>query len=147
MCNVIVQDGAVIRAGETIMVLMRGPGGDWLTPMKAVWAGSARGERRAYWKNQGGIEVVVPKVSKWGEVDRGKSEWEDLPPGAAMRAILMPVQQDKSGKDYQLAKMITCAAVGDQVGRFQNDRAVEVERDVPEVSLPQRRPPAQGELF
>lgn len=147
MCNVIVQDGIVIKAGETVMVRMRGPAGDWLLPMKAVWAGSARGEKRGYWKKQGGIEVIIPKVSRWGEVDRGKEEWEDLPEGAAIRAILLPVQQDKSGKDYQLTKMITCAAAGDQLGRFQNERAVEVELDGPVDPLPQRDPPAQGELF
>lgn len=36
MCNVIVQDGIIIRPGETVMVLMRGPAGEWLQPMKAV---------------------------------------------------------------------------------------------------------------
>jgi hypothetical protein len=147
MCNVIVQNGAVIRAGETILVQMRGPGGDWLLPMKAVWAGSARGDKRKHWLKQGAVEVIVPKVSKWGEVDRTKEEWEALPPGAAMKAMLMPVQKSKSGVDYRLAKIITCAAVGGQLGRFEKDRAVEIEPDAPDVALPEREPPAQRELF
>lgn len=94
----------------------------------------------------------MPKVGKWGEVDGGKSEWEDLPEGAGVRAILMPVQQSKTGESYRLLKVITCPAEGEQLGRFQNDRAVEVAQDVPDVILPEREPPpapkaTQGELF
>jgi hypothetical protein len=149
MCNVIVQDGVVIKAGQTVMVQMRGPAGDWLMPMKALWIGSARRESNRFWKKQGGIEVIVPKVGAWGEVDGAKAEWENLPEGAAVRAIMLPLQEPKtSGKEpYRPLKMITCAAIGEQLGRFQNDRAVEVELNVPDVPLPPREQPAQGELF
>jgi hypothetical protein len=157
MCNTIVQNGVVIRPGQPVMVVMRGPGGDWLMPLPAVWGGSARGERRKYWtKAQGGMEVIIPAVTRWGEVDGGKAQWENLPPGAGLRGILLPEQQRKDGGTYRILKLVTTDATGSQRGRFQNDRAVEIAIDLPEFVLPEldpaetspSRPRAtQGELF
>jgi len=173
MCNVVIQDKYEIRPGEWMLVIMViGPGGKMkVYQEEVVWGGSARVESKGYWKRQGGEEVVIPGVKRWGEIDEdlGKEEWEDVPPGKTLAGILMPETTSREGRHYRLLKVVTAPAAGKQLGRFEKDRAVALVDDLPGIEFPHRearspkppprvRPPppepivkpevaTQGELF
>ena len=72
MCNRVVQKDEVIKPGQRVMVLMRGPQGEFELPFgDAVFAGPAKRESRGYWVNrEGAEEVVVPDVSRSGEKNK-----------------------------------------------------------------------------
>ena len=124
MCNRIVQKGREVKPGQTLMVLMRGPGGDFEMPYEeAVFGGPARSESRNYWiKREGAEPVIVPHVERFGEKDKttGQQNWEDTPPGTALEGLLLPTPP---GKAYRLLKVVTQDATADQIARLGNDRA------------------------
>src|SRR5690349_21550222 len=108
MCNRIVQEERVIKPGGQVVVLMRGPGGQYELPFpKAVFGGPARRESRNYWiKREGAEDVIVPNVSRYGEKNQttGVQGWEDVEPGSALEGLLLP---QPPGKDYRLLKVLT----------------------------------------
>lgn len=135
---------------------------------KGVWAGSAQKEKLRYWtKTMSGEVVTVPGVSRWGEIDGLREEWEDIPEGLTLAGILLPPQMGLNGQTYRLLKIMTAPATGKQLGRFEKDRAVEYVEDLPGIALFPREPrppkpppkatrpladptkpaPVQGELF
>ena len=69
MCNRVVQKDKVIKPGERVMVLMKGPGATFELPFEgAVFAGPAKRESRGYWITREGAEdVMVPDVTRFGE--------------------------------------------------------------------------------
>lgn len=124
MCNRVVQKGKIIKPGEKITVLMKGPGAEFeLTFDGATFDGPAKRESRGYWKSREGAEdVLVPDVSKFGEKNKATEEqgWEDVPPGSSLEGLLLP---QPPGKDYRLLKIVTQPATPDQMTRLGNDRA------------------------
>ena len=62
MCNRVVQKDKVIKPGEPVLVLMKGPGATFELPFEAVFAGPAKRESRGYWIQREGaqdVEVVA----------------------------------------------------------------------------------------
>ncbi len=127
MCNRIVQNKLVRYPGEPLVVVMRGPGGDWLMPLDGIWSGSAQSEKPGYWlRAMHGVEVLIPGVTRIGEVDEdaGRDSWQELPDAMALRGILLPEQTKKfGGGTYRLLKLMTGQATGDLTGKFEKDRA------------------------
>lgn len=123
MCNRVVQKGRLIKPGEELTVLLKGPNGFFELPFDAVFGGPARSEKLKYWQNvEGGELVVVPGVDRFGEKNKatGEQNWEDLPPASALEGVLLP---QPAGKDYRLLKVLTQEATADQLARLGNDRA------------------------
>ena len=91
MCNRIVQHGQEIKPGKRVMVLLRGPGGEFEVPFEeAVFGGPARKESRNLWIRREGAEpVIVPEVERFGEKDKltGQQNWEDVPKGTALEWV------------------------------------------------------------
>lgn len=127
MCNRIVQIGEVISPQGEVLVLLKGPGGDYALPFNAVFGGPARKESRAYWKGKmGAVDVIVPNVERFGEKSKitGEQRWEDVPEGTALQGLLLPMEiAKKTGKPYRLLKVLTQQASPDQEARLGNDRA------------------------
>ena len=71
MCNRVVQKDKVVKPGENVMVLLRGPGAEFELPFAgAVFAGPARKESRNYWIQREGAEElqvrgIVVHLSSW----------------------------------------------------------------------------------
>jgi hypothetical protein len=92
-----VQSLRAIRArgetGQCMMVLMRGPGGEFEIPFdEAIFGGPARCESRNYWITREGAEpVIVPDVERFGEKDQTTSQqnWEEVPAGTALEGPLI----------------------------------------------------------
>ena len=124
MCNRVVQKGKVIKPGERVTVLLKGPGAKFeLSFDDAVFAGPAKKESRGYWtRREGAEEVIVPEVSRFGERNKSTDEqgWEDLPTGSALEGLLLP---QPPGKEYRLLKIVTQPATPEQFARLGNDRA------------------------
>ena len=124
MCNRVVQKDKIIKPGERVTVLMKGPGATFELPFEgAVFAGPAKKESRNYWISREGAEdVIVPDVTRFGEKNKATDEqgWEDVPPGSALEGLLLP---QPPGKDYRLLKIVTQPATPDQIERLGNDRA------------------------
>lgn len=138
MCNRVVQKDKVVKPGERITVLLRGPGGEFELPFPgAVFAGPARQESRNYWvRREGAEKVIVPEVTRFGEKNQATDEqgWEDLPPGLAIEGLLLP---QPPGKDYRLLKIVTQPATPEQFARLGNDR-------VPVVRVAKSEPPVES---
>jgi hypothetical protein len=124
MCNRVVQKGKIIKPGEKIVVLLKGPGAEFELPFEeAVFAGPAKRESRGYWITREGAEnVIVPDISRFGEKNKTTAEqgWEDLSNGSALEGLLLP---QPPGKEYRLLKIVTQPATPDQLARLGNDRA------------------------
>jgi len=124
MCNRVVQKGNVIKPGERITVLMRGPQGEYELPFtEAIFGGPAKSESRNYWIQRESAEpVIVPEVTRFGEKNKTTEQqgWEDIAPGSALQGLLLP---QPPGKDYRLLKVVTQPATPDQLARLGNDRA------------------------
>jgi len=124
MCNRVVQKGKIIKPGERITVLLKGPGAEFDLPFDdAVFGGPAKSESRNYWiKREGAEPVIVPDVSRFGEKNKTTEEqgWEDVPAGSSLQGLLLP---RPPGKDYRLLKVVTQPAPPDQFSRLGNDRA------------------------
>jgi len=124
MCNRVVQNSVVIKPGEKATVLLRGPGGEFELPFtEAVFGGPAKSESRSYWiKREGAEDVLVPKVSRYGEKNKstGEQGWEDLPQESVLEGLLLP---QPPGKSYRLLKIVTQPATPEQIARLGNDRA------------------------
>ena len=69
MCNRVVQKDKVIKPGERISVLMRGPQGEFeLSFDEAIFGGPAKVESRNYWiRREGAEDVRVPDVTRFGD--------------------------------------------------------------------------------
>ena len=123
MCNRVVQKNKIIKPGERVTVLMRGPQGEFELPFtEAVFGGPAKTENRSYWIQREGAEpVIVPDVERFGEKNKTTEEqgWENVPPGSALEGLLLP---QPPGKDYRLLKVITQPATLEQFARLGNDR-------------------------
>jgi hypothetical protein len=123
MCNRVVQSDVVVKPGERMTVLMRGPQGEFELPFEAVFGGPAKSESRNYWiKREGAEDVIVPDVNRFGEKNKTTEEqgWEDVAPGSALEGLLLP---QPPGKAYRLLKIVTQPATPEQVARLWNDRA------------------------
>lgn len=124
MCNRVVQTDRVIKPGERITVLMRGPQGEYELPFtEAIFGGPAKRESRNYWLHREGAEdVLVPHVTRFGEKNKttGEQGWEDVAPGSSLEGLLLP---QPPGKAYRLLKVVTQPATPDQLARLGNDRA------------------------
>jgi len=124
MCNRVVQKDKVIKPGEPISVLMRGPQGEFeLSFSEAIFGGPAKLESRNYWiRREGAEDVRVPDVTRFGEKNKttGEQGWEDVEPGSTLDGLLLP---QPPGKDYRLLKIVTHPATPDQATRLGNDRA------------------------
>jgi len=124
MCNRVVQNELIIKPGENVTVLIRGPGGEFELPFnEAIFGGPAKKESRNYWiQREGAEEVIVPDVTRFGEKNKatGEQAWEDVPPGSALEGLLLP---QPPGKEYRLLKVVTQPATPDQLARLGNDRA------------------------
>lgn len=123
MCNRVVQKGRIVKPGEKLTVLMKGPGAYFELPFEATFAGPAKSESRTYWINREGAEpVIVPEVTRFGEKNKTTEEqgWEDVPPGSSLDGLLLP---QPPGKDYRLLKVVTQPATPEQLARLGNDRA------------------------
>ena len=124
MCNRVVQKGREVKPGQPIMVLIRGPGGDYELPFdEAIFGGPARVESQSYWiKRERAEPVLIPDVERFGEKDKvtGQQNYEDVPPGTALEGLLLPTPP---GKAYRLLKVLTQPATPDQIARLGNDRA------------------------
>jgi hypothetical protein len=123
MCNRVVQKGKVVKPGEPLTVLMKGPGATFELPFEAVFAGPAKRESRGYWIGREGAEdVIVPDVSRYGEKNKTTEEqgWEDVTPGSSLEGLLLP---QPPGKPYRLLKIVTQPATPEQLTRLGNDRA------------------------
>src|ERR1041385_5263276 len=135
MCNRVVQNDVVVKPGERVTVLMRGPGGEYEVPFtEAVFGGPAKVESIGYWtKHEGAEKVLVPSVSGYGEKNKttGEQGWEDVTPGSMLEGVLLP---QPPGKNYRLLKILTQPATADQLARLGNDRA-------PIVRPPPKPPP------
>src|ERR1044072_5853848 len=129
MCNRVVQKGKVIKPGERVMVVLKGPGAEFELPFEgAVFAGPAKRESRNYWlKREGAVDVIVPDVTRFGEKNKttGEQGWEDLQPGSSLEGLLLP---QPPGKDYRLLKIVTQPATPEQIARLGNDRAPIVKK-------------------
>jgi hypothetical protein len=124
MCNRVVQKNKIIKPGEKITVLMRGPQGEFELPFtEAVFGGPAKNESRNYWIQRERAEpVIIPDVSRFGEKNKTTEEqgWEDVPNGSALQGLLLP---QPPGKDYRLIKVVTQPATAEQFAKLGNDRA------------------------
>jgi len=124
MCNRVVQKDKVIKPGERISVLMRGPQGEFeLSFEEAIFGGPAKVESRNYWiRREGAEDVRVPDVTRFGEKNQttGEQGWEDVQPNSTLDGLLLP---QPPGKDYRLLKIVTQPATPDQIARLGNDRA------------------------
>jgi len=115
-----------VKPGEKLTVLMKGPGAYFELPFQATFAGPAKSECRNYWiKREGAEPVIVPDGDRFGEKHKVTDEqgWEDVPPGASLEGLLLPVTTGKNGEDYRLLKIVTQPATPDQIVRLGNDRA------------------------
>ncbi|MGN6643554.1 MAG: hypothetical protein ACTHKU_11210, partial [Verrucomicrobiota bacterium] len=95
---------------------------------EAIFGGPAKRESRGYWIRQEGAEdVLVPRVSGFGEKNKstGEQGWEDVPPESALEGLLLP---QPPGKSYRLLKIVTQPATPDQIARLGNDRAPAVRK-------------------
>lgn len=134
MCNRVVQKGRMVKPGEKLTVLMKGPGAYFELPFEATFAGPAKRESRGYWMRQERAEdVIVPDVTQFGEKNKATDEqgYEDVQPGSALQGLLLP---QPPGKGYRLLKIVTQPATADQMARLGNDRAP--------VVIPPKPPPA-----
>ena len=135
MCNRVVQNEVEVKPGGKLVVLMRGPAGEYELPFtEAVFGGPAKKESRNYWiKGEGAEDVIVPHVTRFGEKNKttGEQGWEDVAAGSSLEGLLLP---QPPGKAYRLLKVVTQPATPDQMARLGNDRAP--------VVLPPRRPPS-----
>jgi hypothetical protein len=124
MCNRVVQNDVIIKPGERVKVLMRGPQGDYELPFtEAVFGGPAKSENRNYWiKREGAEPVLVPEITRYGEKNQttGEQGWEDLATASSLEGLLLP---QPPGKDYRLLKIVTQPATPEQAARLGNDRA------------------------
>jgi hypothetical protein len=125
MCNRVVQDGSEVKPGQTLKVLMRGPGGQFELPFtgEAIFGGPAKKESLNYWiKREGAEDVRVPNVSRFGEKNKttGIQGYEDVTPGSSLEGLLLPTPP---GKAYRLLKIVTQPATPNQLARLGNDRA------------------------
>ena len=124
MCNRVIQKGLEVKPGGKIMVLLRGPGGEFELPFdEAIFGGPARRESRIYWiKREGAEDVLIPHVERFGEKNKatGQQNYEDTPPGTALEGLLLPIPP---GKAYRLLKVLTQPATPEQFARLGNDRA------------------------
>jgi hypothetical protein len=124
MCNRVVQKGRVIKPGERMTVLLKGPGAEFELPLDdAVFGGPAKSESRNYWiQREGAEDVLIPDVTRYGEKNQvtGEQGWEDLPTVSALKGFLLP---QPPGKDYRLLKVLTQPATPEQAARLGNDRA------------------------
>ena len=118
MCNRVVQKGRIVKPGEKMAVLMKGPGAYFELPFDAaVFAGPAKSESRNYWLQRERAEpVIVPDVSRFGEKNKTTDEqgWEDVPPGSSLEGLLLPDTVGKNGAHYRLLKIVTQPATPDQ---------------------------------
>jgi hypothetical protein len=136
MCNRVVQKGVVIKPGQQIMVLLKGPGAEFELPFDAVFAGPAKRESRNYWiKREGAEDVLVPHVSQFGEKNQttGEQGWEQLKMESCLAGLLLP---QPPGKLYRLLKIVTQPATAEQIQRLGNDRAPVVIPDAPPGKAP-----------
>jgi hypothetical protein len=135
MCNRFVQKGREIRPGQSAMVLMRGPGGEFEIPFEdAIFGGPARSESRNYWLRREKAEpVLVPHIERFGEKNQttGEQTWEDVPPDSAIEGLLLP---QPPGKDYRLLKIVTQPATPDQIARCGNDRTPQISNFKSQIS-------------
>lgn len=124
MCNRVVQNEVIVKPGEKLKVLMRGPQGKYELPFdEATFGGPARQEKKYYWiKVEQAEEVIIPNVTRFGEKNKtsGEQGWEDVPPGSSLEGLLLP---QPPGKNYRLLKVVTKPATADQLKRLGNDRA------------------------
>jgi len=107
MCNRVVQKDKIVKPGERVVVLLKGPGAQFEMPFEAVFAGPAKSESRGYWiKREGAEPVIVPDVTRFGERNKatGAQGWADVPPGSSLEGLLLPMPP---GKDYRLLKVVT----------------------------------------
>ena len=125
MCNRVVQKGKVIKPGEKITVLMKGPGAEFeLTFDGAVFGGPAKSESRGYWlKRERAEPVIIPDVSRYGEKNKTTEEqgWEDVQPGSSLEGLCAAAATTRQG----LSAIESCHAARytDQIARLGNDRA------------------------
>ena len=138
MCNRVVQNEVEVKPGGQLIVLMRGPAGEYELPFtEAIFGGPAKKESRNYWiKREGAEDVIVPGVSRFGEKNKAtaEQEWEDVKPGSSLEGLLLP---QPPGKAYRLLKVVTQPATPDQIARLGNDRAPVVRPPAKPPSPPQ----------
>src|SRR6188508_230296 len=102
MCNRVVQNDVIVKPGGKVMVLIKGPGGEFELPFnEAIFGGPAKSESRGYWiQREGAEDVIVPNVTRFGEKNKTTEEqgWEDVPLGTALEGLLLP---RPPGKNYR----------------------------------------------
>src|SRR5438067_11095357 len=108
MCNRIVQKGREVKPGQPVMVLMRGPRGEFEMPFEeAAFGGPARNESRNYWiQREGADPLSVPDAERFFERDEttGKQNSEDVPSGTALEGLW---QRKAPGQDCRALKVCT----------------------------------------
>jgi hypothetical protein len=111
VCAVFQRKGVAFRPGRAVLVV--GPPG----LVERVWAGFAREEILAWWRQKGGELVDIPadRFAERSEVT-GKLVWAEVPPGQVIRGVL-----DLQGQE-PLLKVVTRAASAAEQRHFQHPR-------------------------
>ena len=125
------------------------------TKVEGIWAGSATEEKLGWWLRKPGSELgqteEVSEIAIKAE-DNGEIIWGAAPVGARLFFV---VEASPPGKNYRIAKMVTCAANPAQVAYFRHGRfslfgTLKPNGTIEKISpLPPPPPdvPAQRDLF
>ncbi len=137
MCAAFELNSRMLRPGKVVAV--------WRAPDvegEFVWAGFARSESLAWWKQKGGELVDVPaeRFAERSERDR-KLRWDDVPEGLVLRGLIDPHD------GAPLLKIVTRAATPEEYSHFEHPRMPVVERPIFRADAIAQARPAQRELF
>lgn len=117
MCATFEIQGRVFRPG--MEVVARAKEG----VVRPVWAGFARSEILGWWQHRGGelLDIPAERFAERSDQTR-RLVWDDVPEGLVLRGVM------ERGEGSPLLRIVTRAATGAEVMRFQHPRMPLLER-------------------
>jgi hypothetical protein len=91
--------------------------------VRPVWAGFARSEILGWWQHRGGelLDIPAERFAERSDQTR-RLVWDDVPEGLVLRGVM------ERGEGSPLLRIVTRAATGAEVMRFQHPRMPLLER-------------------
>jgi hypothetical protein len=117
MCATFEIQGRVFRPGREVVA--RAKEG----VVRPVWAGFARSEILGWWQHRGGelLDIPAERFAERSDQTR-RLVWDDVPEGLVLRGVM------ERGEGFPLVRIVTRAATGAEVMRFQHPRMPLLER-------------------
>lgn len=119
MCATFEIQGRVFRPGREVVA--RAKEG----VVRPVWAGFARSEILGWWQHRGGelLDIPAERFAERSDQTR-RLVWDDVPEGLVLRGVM------ERGEGSPLVRIVTRAATGAEVMRFQHPRMPLLERPI-----------------